>query len=180
MTKYEIMAIVVNTLDEKAAKAQATESIVKRVKALGGTVTFGDFWGERGFAYMIKNMKWGYYFVAQFDLAPHQLAELKRELNIDTQIVRFLITKVPKQAPAPRTYAELKKEWEAMEKERKIAEMDKPKKKAAPKKAESAKDAAKEEKATEAPAEEPKKAAPKKDVIDKKLDEILEDSSLDL
>ncbi len=116
MKKYEIMAIIQNELSETEAQTQVKTSILEKVKELGGKMTFEDFWGTRGFAYKINNKKWGYYFVGQFEMETDKLATLNRDLNIDTQIVRFLITSVDKKAPAPKKYADMKKENETMEK----------------------------------------------------------------
>ena len=183
MTKYEVMVIITNQLSDKDAETHAQTGVVEKIKSLGGTMTFEDFWGTRGFAYMINGEKWGYYFVGQFDIDPQAITEMKNDWNIDNQIVRFIITKVTKYAAAPRSHEEMKKEWEALEKESKISEAESPKKSAASAPAK-AKTAAAAPAATkdEAPAAKPaEKAAPeKKDAVDKKLDAILEDSSLDL
>lgn len=187
MQKYEVLAIIINSLDEKKAEEQAKKSISEHVQSLGGNITFEDFWGARGFAYILKKEKWGYYFCAQFGIAPNALFELKRDWNIDKSIVRFLVEKVHPSAPALRPYTEMKKEFDALEKERKIAEMDKaPKKKVVrtekpkeeKKESPAPKEAARDEKAPKK--KEPKATEAPKDIVDKKLDEILEDSSLDL
>jgi small subunit ribosomal protein S6 len=188
-TKYEVMAIITNSLDEKAAEKQATDSVVQKIKELGGTITFEDFWGARGFAYMINKEKWGYYFVAQFEMDGEKILELKKDWNIDGNMVRFLLTKVDPKSAAPRKYEEMKKEWDSLEKEdtieSKLSGMDAPKKKVAKPEAkkeavvELKKEVVKEEPKVEAVKKTPA-PAPKKDLVDKKLDEILEDSSLDL
>ena len=167
--KYEIMAIIVNNLDEKKALNQVQESLVSRIKELNGKMTFEDFWGARGFAYKIKKQTWGYYTVIQFELDPSKIIELKKDLSLDTKIVRFLITKVDKRDPAPRKYTDIKKEWEALEKEKEISEIDQKKKKSS----------TEETKKTVAP-KKSEISQEKKEKLDKKLDKILEDSSLDL
>lgn len=187
-TKYEVMAIITSSLDEKAALQQANDSVIKRIKDLKGNVTFEDFWGARGFAYIIKKAKWGYYFVAQFEMEESDVLEFKKELNIDGKIVRFLLTRVNPKDPAPRKYEQMKKEWESLEKETKIesklSEMDAPKKKTAKpevkKESISTEVAPDKEEKKVVKAEVKKTSAPKKDLVDRKLDEILEDSSLDL
>ena len=189
MQKYEVLAIIVNSLDEKKALEQAKKSISEHISSLGGKVSFEDFWGMRGFAYIIKGQKWGYYFCVQFEIDPALVSELKRDWTIDKSLVRFLVEKVDPKAPAPRPYEEMKKEFDALEKERKIVEMNKsPKKKGtrSPEEREAARKevSEKEKKAeTKTPVStpsEPKKTATPKDIVDKKLDEILSDSSLDL
>lgn len=161
MQKYEIMAIVENSFDKAAAEKFCTDSILGKIQELGGNVTFQDFWGERGFAYKINGEKWGYYFVAQFDLERAKTLELRRDLNITKGVVRFLITKVEKNQGEPRKYAEMKAEYEAQEKASK-SEEEKPA-------------AASRTKLTTV-----KEEAPKKDAVDKKLDDIVADSSKDI
>lgn len=162
MQKYEIMAIVKNSFDKAAAEKLCQDVIVKKIPDLGGKTTFEDFWGERGFAYKIDGGKWGYYFVAQFELAGEKTIELRRDLNIEKGIVRFLITKVEKNQDSPRKYSEMKAEYEAQEKAFKPEE-EKPIKTS-------------REKLTTIE----EKPAPKKDAVDKKLDDIVADSSKDL
>ncbi len=168
MKKYEIMAIVKNSLDQTAAEKFCNDALVERIKKAGGKVTFTDFWGERGFAYKIKQMKWGYYYVAQFELEPEKLTEIKRELNIENDLVRFIITTVDKDAAEPRKYEDMKSEYEAQEKAfAKEREAEK-----APKQN------TKPEKLTTIQ-ETPKTETPKvdKDELDKKLDDIVADSA---
>ena len=163
MKKYEIMAIIVNNIDEKAAKTAADESLKKRITTFGGKTTFEDFWGAKGFAYKIEGEKWGYYAVYQFDIDGSKLKELEHELNIDTKIVRFIITKVEKDMPKAIKYSDMKTETPVVVEE-KTEEAEKPAKKVtAPKKME-------------------KKAenAVDKDEVDKKLDAILDDASIGL
>lgn len=157
------MAIIVNNIDEKAAKTAADESLKKRITTFGGKTTFEDFWGAKGFAYKIEGEKWGYYAVYQFDIDGSKLKELEHELNIDTKIVRFIITKVEKDMPKAIKYSDMKTETPVVVEE-KTEEAEKPAKKVtAPKKME-------------------KKAEPKvnKDEVDKKLDAILDDASIGL
>ena len=171
MQKYEIMVIIPNTQDAKTAEA-TYKGLNKRLNAdFGATVTFEDFWGERGFAYRINKQTWGYYGVSQFDMEPAKATELRHELNLDPNVVRFLVTKVEKNAPAPQKYADMQAQYAAQSK----------KKEDAPKPA-----AGKKAKLTtvkETPAAAPAKAAApaeKKDAVDKKLDAIIDESSTDL
>ena len=157
MNKYEIMAIISNAMTAKEAEAQVKTSITDRIGELGGKVTFEDFWGERGFAYKINGEKWGYYSVLRFEMAPEQNATFRRELNIDTKVVRFLMTSVTKHMSEPTTYADMQKK--AVELAKKDEEKSAEKKsvpaasKAAPKKEEAPK---------------------KKDDVEKKIDAIFD------
>jgi len=163
MKKYELMAIIVNNVDEKVAQDVAKSSILKRVTDLGGKTTFEDFWGARGFAYKVKGEAWGYYFVCQFEFDGANIATLERELNIDNQLVRFLVTSVDASDPAPETYEALQSRADAARKKKESDSTEK-------------KEPKKEKKA---PVKE-KKEEPKKDAVDKKLDQIMDDASAEL
>ena len=158
MKKYELMAIIVNNVDEKVAQDVVKSSILSRVTEFGGKTTFEDFWGARGFAYKINGEKWGYYFVCQFELAGANITKLERELNIDKQVVRFLVTSVDKKSPAPEKYKALKARSEAAKK----------------------KDEVVEKKPLEKKIVSPKKEEPQKDAVDKKFDQIMDDASAEL
>lgn len=177
MKNYEIMAIVKNSLDQKSAEAFCQTAIVEKIKTAGGKTTFEDFWGERGFAYKIDKMTWGYYFVARFDLDGAELKEIRSELNIENDLIRFMITAVDKNTTAPRKYADMKAEYEALEKERK-EEKDAPAKKKDKVNAGGRESAlgqnVKPAKLTTVKAEV--KEAPK-DALDKKLDDIVSESA---
>lgn len=163
MKKYELMAIIVNNVDEKVAQDVTKSSILNRITEFGGTATFEDFWGARGYAYKINGEKWGYYFVCQFEMEGVNVTKLERELNIDSQIVRFLITSVDPKAPAPEKYETLKARSEAEKKKKEVPVVEeKPSTQEA-------------KKGTEAP-----KELPKKDAVDKKFDQIMNDASAEL
>lgn len=179
MNNYEIMVIAHHELDEKAAQKFCDEAIVGRIKNMGGKTSFEDFWGARGFAYKIKQATWGYYYVCRFELAPDKVAEMRHELNIEKDIVRFMITSVNKNTLPPRKYAEMKAEYEAQEKAAAGAKAEARAAKEAKKNARRTKlTTVKEEVKKEAtPAKE---EAPKKDAVDKKLDDIVSESAENL
>ena len=184
MQKYEIMVILKSDLDEKAATKYFQDGILAKIKELGGKTTFEDFWGSRGFAYRIKQYTWGYYAVAQFEMSREKTLELRNDLNIDNNVLRQLITVVDKNAPAPRKYADMKKEYEAAEAQLKSDQEKEEEKKPAKREKLSTvgdkKDEDKAEKAEEAPAKKEEKAEPKKDEVDEAIDKVLDDATADL
>ena len=163
MKKYELMAIIVNNVDEKVAQDVTKSSILNRITEFGGKKTFEDFWGARGYAYKINGEKWGYYFVCQFEMEGANVTKLERELNIDGKIVRFLITSVDPKDPAPEKYETLKAR----------ADAEKQKKEAPTVEEKTSKKEAKNE-------PEEAKELPKKDAVDKKFDQIMDDASAEL
>ena len=93
LRNYEMMIILKPLLPDDVRKA-VHKSIVDLVKELGGEVKDVDAWGKRYLAYEIKGHKEGYYIVYIFSLEADNLKELKRKLNLNTEVLRFLIVKV--------------------------------------------------------------------------------------
>ncbi len=183
MQQYEIMVIIPNSLDAKAAEKSYKDLNKRLADEFGAQVTFEDFWGERGFAYIINKQKWGYYAVSQFEMDPTRAQELRHELNLDKEIVRFLLTKVDPRAPKPQKYADMQKEYAAANKKK--AEAAKDAKPAPGKKAKltTVKEDAPAKEADTKPtekAEAPAADEAPKDAVDKKLDAIIDESSTDL
>jgi len=171
-------------MDAKTAESTFKSLNKQLATDFGAKVTFEDFWGERGFAYKIKKDTWGYYGVSQFDMEAAKVTEVRHELNLDKNVLRFLITKVDPRAGEPKKYAVMQAEYEAQAKKKGA---EKAAKKAAPGKRSKlttvketpAATPAKADSSAEAPAKAEAPAA-KKDAVDKKLDAIIDASSTDL
>ncbi|MDH3324743.1 MAG: hypothetical protein OEL89_03835, partial [Candidatus Peregrinibacteria bacterium] len=114
----------------------------------------------------------GFYMVIQCELDSTKITELKKDWNLDKNIVRFLISKVEKGAKEPKKYADAQAEIAKAQKDAQAKE-EKESPEKAPKKVATKPAPAKVEAA-------PVEKVAKKDDVDKKLDEILEDSSLNL
>lgn len=90
---YEMMIILKPLLPDDVRKS-VHKSIVEMVKQFGGEVMDVDAWGKRYLTYEIKGHKEGYYIVYIFSLEPNNLKEMKRKLNLNPEVLRFLIVKV--------------------------------------------------------------------------------------
>jgi small subunit ribosomal protein S6 len=91
MKTYEIMTIGKIDLAEKGAK-NLSQQVQDEITSLHGVVEKVDFWGKRKFAYAINNDTEGFYTVIQFQLDPSSIKELKTKLNLETGLVRYLIS----------------------------------------------------------------------------------------
>jgi len=56
-----------------------------------GEITAVDHWGRRQLAYAIEDRDNGYYVVAHFTTAPERLPEYERILQLDEDLLRYLI-----------------------------------------------------------------------------------------
>ncbi len=93
MNKYQLLFIIDNSIDDEAKDA-VIEKFQNLIQELGGTVGMLDKWGTRKYAYPIKFKNEGYYVLMQFEAAPTVPAEIDRQMRINDNIVRQLITKM--------------------------------------------------------------------------------------
>lgn len=151
---YELLYIVSNKFSEDEVKP-IVEKVNKSITDNGGTITKEEDWGKKRLAYPIDGFYYGYYSLAEFDMAGANLEKLDRFLRLSNEIVRHVV--VGKQL----------KSAEAVARDKKIAE-----KIAA--KTQEAEKAAKEKVATK---EKDKDKIDLKD-LDDKLDKILDANDL--
>lgn len=95
---YELMTIVHPEVAEDDLPG-ALDRISGFVAAAGGTVseTLRDSpWGRRRLAYPIRNggrdVRDGYYTVYHFEIEPDRIDDIERELKLDDQVIRYLVT----------------------------------------------------------------------------------------
>ncbi|MCI6265230.1 MAG: 30S ribosomal protein S6 [Erysipelotrichaceae bacterium] len=94
MNKYEIMFIVRSDIDEDTRKntVKALEKILTDSKT---TITLSKELGQKEFAYEIKKMKSGYYYLYNIETDSNEVTkEFDRVARIDENIVRHLILKI--------------------------------------------------------------------------------------
>ena len=92
MKKYEIMYIV-NASLEDAARKEVMDGLHKIITDHEGKIEKVDEWGVKEFAYEIKHMNKGYYFVINVEANNEGNHEFERLARINSNIVRFLVVK---------------------------------------------------------------------------------------
>ena len=77
----------------------ALDRISGHVAGAGGAIqeTLRDSpWGRRRLAYPIRHggrdLRDGFYTVFHFEMVPHRVDEMERELKLNTQVIRYLVT----------------------------------------------------------------------------------------
>jgi small subunit ribosomal protein S6 len=110
---YEMMMIVDADLTEKK-RAARIEEVKKVLTAEGAEITFDDqTWGVRELCYRIKKKWHGYYFVLNFKMKASKIAEVKNTFDLDQEVLRYLIIKLPEDHEA-QTYEELKDKYDVI------------------------------------------------------------------
>lgn len=94
---YELMTVLHPEVPEESLPGEL-ERISGFIGAAGGEMieTLQDSpWGRRRLAYPIRSggrdVRDGYYTVWHFNLGPHRVTDLERELKLDTQLIRYII-----------------------------------------------------------------------------------------
>jgi len=90
---YEMMVIMKPLLPDDI-RNKIHKTITDLVSELGGRVVDVDVWGKRFLAYKIKQHNEGYYIVYLFKLPRKNINELRRKLQFNSEIIRFLVIKV--------------------------------------------------------------------------------------
>ena len=91
MTKYEIMFIVRSDIDEDARK-NTVKALEKTLTDSKTTITLSKELGQKEFAYEIKKMKSGYYYLYNIETSSTDATkEFDRVAGIDENVVRHLV-----------------------------------------------------------------------------------------
>lgn len=95
--KYEMMVILKPLLPDDVRKSTHKE-ILDLVEGQGGVVDDTDVWGKRYLAYDIEGHNEGYYIVYQLTMPGAGIAEMKRQLGLKQEVLRFMVVKIEKEA----------------------------------------------------------------------------------
>ena len=94
MNKYEIMFIVRPDIDEETRK-NTVAALEKTLTSSKATITLSKELGQKEFAYEIKKMKSGYYYLYNIETNEADATkEFERVARIDETVVRHLVLKI--------------------------------------------------------------------------------------
>ena len=94
MNKYEIMFIVKSDVEEDVRK-NTVKALEKALTDNKATITLSKELGQKEFAYVIKKMKSGYYYLYNIEATDDAaIKEFDRIAHIDENIVRHLILNI--------------------------------------------------------------------------------------
>lgn len=91
MKKYELLCITRPNLDMDDVE-KAIQNVEETVKNYGGTVLNTDKPGRKKLAYDVQGFRDGFYAILTIELAENKVADLKRYLKLNENIIRELIT----------------------------------------------------------------------------------------
>jgi small subunit ribosomal protein S6 len=91
MRQYELAYIADPDLDEQELR-DLEERVESWISAASGSLTNIDRWGRKKLAYPIQNKGEGFYFFMQVQMPPQAISEVERDLRLNEQILRYMIT----------------------------------------------------------------------------------------
>ena len=100
MNNFEATLLISPDLTIK--KTESIEKIFeKTVKNFGGSIIAKENWGLRDLSYSIQGAKKGFYSFYQMTFEGSKIQDLKNNLSLNEEILRYLIIKVNKHDELP-------------------------------------------------------------------------------
>lgn len=90
---YEMMVALKPLLPDDLRK-EIHKEFVDMVEKEKGEILDVDVWGKRYLAYEIDGHNEGYYIIYGFKAFPDNIAEMKRQLELRQEILRFMIVEI--------------------------------------------------------------------------------------
>jgi small subunit ribosomal protein S6 len=92
---YELLYIIPQQVKDEEIPS-ITKKVDETIKEVGGRITKEENLGKKKLAYLIKQTRRGFYILINFELSPSALQELKEDLRLMEEILRFQIIKKEK------------------------------------------------------------------------------------
>lgn len=89
MKTYELLTVFKPNLDAEEVD-KAVEALGKNIADFGGKVESTDKTGRKKLAYDIQNFRDGFFVVTNFNLPEDKVAELKRQLRLNDNVLRTM------------------------------------------------------------------------------------------
>lgn len=93
LKNYEMMMALKPLLPDDLRK-ELHKEFVDLVQTDGGEVLDVDVWGKRYLAYKIKGHNEGYYIIYDFKVSPDRVGEIRRQMQLKQEILRFMIVEI--------------------------------------------------------------------------------------
>jgi len=95
LRNYEILCIIKPNLDMEEAD-KVVVALETTMKDFGGKVENVDKMGRKKLAYEINNFKDGFYLNIKVSLPEEKIVELKRNLTLNENVIRFMLLETSK------------------------------------------------------------------------------------
>ena len=90
MKEYELMTIIKPNMDAEDVN-KVVEKFEDTVKSIGGKVVSTDKVGRKKLSYDIQKFKDGFFVVYRIEIEESKVAELKRQIKLNDNFIRFML-----------------------------------------------------------------------------------------
>ena len=90
---YELIIALKPLLPDEVRK-EIHKGFVDLVESNDGEVLDVDVWGKRYLAYEIDGQDEAYYIIYNYEIEPKHIAEIRRQLQLKQEILRYMIVEV--------------------------------------------------------------------------------------
>jgi small subunit ribosomal protein S6 len=101
---YDLVYVVRPDLEPDAVKA-IIDRVGQRIADQGGKVDAADAWGKRRMSYVIRKQREGVYVHTRFTIDPRKVAEIRRQVALNEEVLRTILTKAVGKLPEPAAAA---------------------------------------------------------------------------
>jgi small subunit ribosomal protein S6 len=92
MQHYEALAIISSKITEEELPF-IIDKVFGIIRKAGGEITRDETIGKKKLAYPIKQNRYGFYVLLEFDLETAKLKEIEKELGLTEEIIRYQVVK---------------------------------------------------------------------------------------
>ena len=93
MKAYELLTILKPTIDTEEVEA-VINKIKESIDNFGGNMIESNDIGRKKLAYDVQNFRDGYFYVLTFELPADKVADLKRQVKLNDNIIRTMFVTV--------------------------------------------------------------------------------------
>ena len=93
MTQFELLYILPTKLEE-ADKKTTADQVGQLVASVGGILKSQNSWMSRKLSYPINHIRQGVFMLANIDLPSEAMDKFRKELEMNENIIRYLLTKI--------------------------------------------------------------------------------------
>lgn len=72
-------------------EAEETKKVKELIHSLKGTIKKEESWGNKNLVYPIKKSSRAYFFNWQIDISKDKINELRKKLNFNEKLIRYLL-----------------------------------------------------------------------------------------
>ena len=92
MKEYELLIVLKPHIDSEET-GKIIDKFEENITQFGGKINSTDKIGRKKLSYEIQKFRDGFYIVQKIELPENKVAELKRQLKLNENVIRYMLVK---------------------------------------------------------------------------------------